>query len=319
MRADRIGSKSGVVHFSQASIILLFGLATYVGAVPTASAQQQGNPPNATAPAQTLSNGDRSPDFAPPPADQGVPSLLTIPPGTFISVRLMGQLSSEQNQTGDGFSATLEQPIVANGWVVARKGQIVFGRVIAAQRAHYGRGTSRLGVALSDLVLVDGQQLPLQTQLVQTSGGTSSKVQDAAVVGTTTGIGALIGAAAGGGTGAGIGAAAGATAGLVGVLVTPGKPTVMPAETLLTFRLQAPLNIDTQRSQPAFHPVTQEDYGRVVSDDQQQRPVVPAYPPAPYYYSPFSYYGGWGFYPSVAFVGYYGRPNYGYYRGGRWH
>ena len=282
------------------------------------AAQEQPNEPSATSQVQNAPNGAQPEENAPPPAEQVVPSVLTMPPGTFLSVRLMGQLSSEQNQVGDGFSATLEQPIVVNGWVVARRGQIVIGRVVAAQKAHYGRGASRLGVALSDLVLVDGQQLPLQTQLVQSSGGTSSKVQDATVVGATTGIGALIGAAAGGGTGAGIGAAAGATAGLVGVLVTPGKPTVMPAETLLTFRLEAPLNIDTQRGQMAFHPVTQEDYGRVAGDDQQQRPVVPAYPPqVPYYYAPF--YGGWGFYPSVAFAGFYGGPGYGYYRGGHWH
>jgi hypothetical protein len=308
-------SKSVVVHLSQSRIVLLAILATCLTVVPQTTAQQP--PQMATVPTQSAPEVGQPQENVPPPSEQIVPSALTIPAGTFITVRLMGQLSSEQNQAGDGFSATLEQPIVANGWVIARKGQIVIGRVVVAQKAHYGRGTSRLGVALSDMVLVDGQQLPLQTQLVQTSDGTSSKVQDATVVGATTGIGSLIGAAAGGGTGAGIGAAAGATAGLVGVLITPGRPTIMPAETLLTFRLESPLTIDTQNSQQAFHPVTQEDYARAAGEDQRQRAVVPAYPPPPpYYYPPC--FGGWGFYPAVAFVGFYGGPGYGHY-GGHWH
>jgi len=41
----------------------------------------------------------------------------------------------DKNQSGDRFSASLEQPLVANGWVVAVRGQIVTGRVALAKKA----------------------------------------------------------------------------------------------------------------------------------------------------------------------------------------
>ncbi len=272
---------------------------------------------------------ETAPAPTPPPAENMppapyvvVPPSLTIPPGTFVTVRLMGSLSSDVNQQGDGFSATLEQPIVVDGWVVARRGQIAVGRVVDVQKAGRVKGVSSMGLALSDLPVVDGHQLAVQSQLVQASAG-PSKGRDAAAIATTTGLGAGIGGAVDGGTGAGIGTAAGAAAGIAGVLLTPGRPTVFPPETLLTFRLQEPIVVNTQRSQVAFLPVNQQDYA---SAEPQVRPrqVVPAYPPGPAYPYPYPYAawpywgGGWGFYPSVSFIGYYG-GGYGWGHGGHWH
>src|SRR4051794_6781099 len=50
----------------------------------------------------------------------GVPDRLTVPAGTTIVGQLSQYLSSHQNRPGDGFSMTLDQPIIVNGWVVAR-------------------------------------------------------------------------------------------------------------------------------------------------------------------------------------------------------
>ena len=91
----------------------------------------------------------------------------------------MGGLSSDVNQQGDSFSATLEQPIVVDGWVVARRGQIAVGQVVSVQKAGRVKGVSFLGVALSDMPVVDGRELPVASQLVQTSAG-PSKGRDAA-------------------------------------------------------------------------------------------------------------------------------------------
>ena len=124
---------------------------------------------------------------------------------------------------GDNFSAVLDEPIVVNGWVVARRGQAQTGRVSQVKKGGHGGGSSQLGIELPGLTLVDGQQLALQTQLFQASGG-SSQGRNVAAVGTTTGLGAVIGAIAGGGTGAAIGAGVGATAGIIGVMSTPGRP-----------------------------------------------------------------------------------------------
>lgn len=60
-------------------------------------------------------------------------------------------------------------------------------------------------------------------------------------VGGGAALGAIIGAIAGGGKGAAIGAGAGAAAGAGTQVLTRGKSVHVPAESLLTFRLTAPL------------------------------------------------------------------------------
>src|SRR3984893_978762 len=133
-------------------------------------------------------DGQPTPDAVPQnavPANQVAPATITLPAGTMIPVRLTEWLSSDKNQSGDQFSATIEQPLVANGWVVAVRGQIVTGRVAQAKKAGRVSGVSQLGVELSELTLVDGQVLPVRTQLLQSSAGTSNG-RDAGAVGTRT-------------------------------------------------------------------------------------------------------------------------------------
>jgi hypothetical protein len=298
-----------------ALISLVLGIC--LGSLP---ATAQGQPSQDPAAVQQ-SNGQAIP-YAPPqnagPESQAVPPTITLPAGTMIPVRLTEWLSSDKNQSGDQFSATLEQPLVANGWVVAVRGQIVTGRVAQAKKAGRVSGVSQLGVELSELTLVDGQVLAVRTQLLQSSAGTSNG-RDAAGVATTTGLGAAIGAAAEGGEGAAIGAGAGAVAGIIGVLTTRGRPTVIPPESMLTFRLEVPLSISTEQSQMAFQPVRPSDYrGDQDAYANPRHRVVsgPSYP-RPYYYYPGPWYGG-GFYPGLYFgySGFYGPSFHDGFRGG---
>jgi hypothetical protein len=279
-----------------------------------ANNQNQNTDPNGAP-----SNG---PQQAPPPSAP-VPATLTVPAGTVVPVRVMGWLSTDHNKKGDTFTATLDQPIVADGYVVARRGQTVYGTVTLSDKGGRIHGVSQLGLAVGQLTLVDGQQVSLQTQTTDSKAGTSNG-RDAAAVGTTTGTGAVIGAIADGGAGAGIGAGAGAAAGLLGVLVTRGRPTVIPPESLVTFKLQAPVSINTEKSQVAFQPVTQQDFNNNTQQGNGRRPMVrrgysyaegPGYPGyAPYYY-PYYGYGPWG-YPGPYFYGGLGFYGPGFY--GRW-
>jgi hypothetical protein len=302
--------------------IVGLGLAFCVGAFPAAAQQNQPDqpgeaqasvaPPDSQAQGQPDSAAQQHPDAQAQgqPSQAVLPQTLTLPAGTVIRVRIDDWLSTDRNVIGDSFSAALDQPIVVGGWVVARRGQAQSGRVSLVQKGGHGGKASQLGVDLPELTLVDGQQMPLQTQLFQTSAGTSHG-QDAAVIGTTTALGAVIGAIAGRGTGAAIGAGVGATAGIIGVMSTPGKPTVIPPETVLSFRLQAPVTISTEKSQFAFQPVTQSDYD---SRSAQGRPRMarpgPPSPPYPYPYAyPFAYAYPYpyGYYPEPFFgFGYYG-------------
>src|SRR5712664_1661213 len=245
---------------------------------------------------------DQPAPAAPGPQAQSVPpATLTVPAGTILLIRINEYLSSDRNRIGDQFTAVLENPIVVNGWVVARRGQMLLGQVKEARKAGRLKGTSELGIELTDMTVVDGRQVPIYTELWKGSGGTSHG-QDAATIGTTTGLGALIGAAADWGTGAAIGAGAGAAAGMGAVLLTRGHPTILEPESQLSFRLLDPIRVDTTQSQQAFQPVTQQDIdgGRV--DRRGPRHVAGGYP-APVYY-PCGYYGPCYAYPG--FVGYYG-------------
>lgn len=56
-------------------------------------------------------------------------------------------------------------------------------------------------------------------------------------------IGAIIGAMAGGGKGAAIGAGVGAAGGAVGQIATRGREVRVPAESLITFRVERPLTM----------------------------------------------------------------------------
>jgi hypothetical protein len=237
-------------------------------------------------------------------------------------VRINQWLSSDKNQTGDAFAATLAEPLIVDGVVVAQRGQTVGGRVTEAQKAGRVEGTSRLGLQLTELTLVDGQTMPIQSQMINRTGPTSVGT-DAAAIGGTTALGAAIGAAAGWGRGAAIGAGAGAAAGILGVLLTRGRPTVLYPESVLTFRIEAPVDISTEHAPQAFRYADTQDYGQGYR--AQGPPPRPAGPPAygyapgpvpPPYYAPYPYY--WG--PGVSvFIGprfgyVYGPRFYGYYR-----
>jgi len=184
---------------------------------------------------------------------------------------------------------------------------------------------------LTSLTLADGQQFPIQSQLIGRSGPTTVG-RDVGAVGATTATGAIIGGAVNGGVGAGIGAGAGAAAGLLGVLLTRGVPTVIYPESVLTFRMEGPITFSTTQAPQAFRLVQAGGYDQPNTGQGQPGPVPPgaAGPPAPYPsapYPPAPYYGA-GYYPYPYPYPYpYAYPYYGpgfafylgpsyYYRGG---
>lgn len=246
---------------------------------------------------------------APPPNYQQqsyppVPASISVPAGTYLTVRINQLLSSDKNPQGDAFSASLVKPVVVNGIVIAEPGQTLGGRVTEAVKAGRVEGVAKLGVQLTDLTLVDGQQIPIHSSLISRSGPTSVGRDVGAIAGTTA-LGAAVGAAADWGRGAAIGAGAGAAVGIIGVLVTRGHPSVLYPEQVLTFRIEAPLTIATTNSPQAFRYVQPGEYDR--PDYGPQPPPQMGYyagapypavvAPAPYYYGyPYPAYAyGWGY------------------------
>jgi hypothetical protein len=282
--------------------------------------QQQFPPddPQAVQPPQPGQPGMQS-QSRPSRPPYGLPAQVTLNPGTFVTMRINQGLSSDHNQPGDTFSGTLIQPVVADGIVVAQRGQQVYGRVSEAVKAKTG-SSSRLGVELTSLTLADGTQVPIRTQLVARQGGsTPPGVQAGTVVGTTA-LGAAIGGAVDWGRGAAIGAGAGAAAGIIGVLLTRNHPTFVYPETALTFRVESPVTVDTSRAPQAYRYVGPEEYQRGPDTAMRPRPVGPApgyyYGPGPGPAYPYPYYYPYYYGPSVV-VGWGPGYFYGYGRGFR--
>lgn len=259
-----------------------------------------------------------APPEAPPQAQRrqstrppyGLPREATLKSGAYVTVRINQPLSSDHNHEGDTFSASLTQPLVADGVVIAQRGQTVYGRVAEVQKQKSDR-PSRLGLQLTSVTIADGSQIPVTSQLVTRQGGTTPAGVQAGTVGATTAVGAAIGGAAAWGTGAAIGAGAGAAAGLIGVLVTRHHPTVVYPETALTFELTSPVAVSTERAPQAFRFVGPEDYAQA-----QVYATRPAPRPAPYGYGPGYAYP----YPYYAYPYPYGwwGPGVGVYVGGGW-
>jgi hypothetical protein len=207
---------------------------------PAAPPEPAPEPAPAPAPAPVLAAPEPAPRIEPPPVEG--PHSVTIQAGTVLNVRIGETLSTKRNQSGDTFLATLDQPLVVDGFVIAERGSRVEGRVVESDTGGKVQGTAHLTVQLSKLNTSDGQRVSINTASYTRQSG-SSRGTDAAKIGAGAAIGAVIGAIAGGGKGAGIGAGVGGAAGAGDVLMTRGKPAEIPVETRLTFRIADPIEL----------------------------------------------------------------------------
>lgn len=177
-----------------------------------------------------------------PEATPAKPKSVTIGQGTPIKVRTSTTLSTKSAKSGDTFTATLAEPIVIDGEVLAPRGSRVEGRVVNSDDGGRVKGVASISVRLTRLH-VGARGVEIATGTIARRARATKK-KDAVKVGIGAGIGAAIGAIAGGGQGAAIGAASGGAAGTGLVLATHGEPAVLPAESVLTFKLTAPVTVE---------------------------------------------------------------------------
>jgi len=167
-----------------------------------------------------------------------VPVRLTAPAGTRVQVSITQTLSASRNNAGDSFSGVLRQPVTtADGATIFPQGARVEGTVVAAKGRGRFKGAGDLGIEVSS---IDG--VSVSTSEYEKAAKGKGK-RSAAMIGGGAGLGALIGGLAGGGKGAAIGALAGGGAGTAGAAYTGNKDVVIPSESLITFRLTAPVTI----------------------------------------------------------------------------
>jgi len=182
---------------------------------------------------------------------QSVVSTRTyqLPVGTEISVRAEETIDSSKGSEGQTYAAEVTKDVLdTDGAVVIPDGSNA--KIVIKSASRGGRFTGE-----SDLVLdlravsVEGQEYLIGTSDIQKRGqqGVGANKRTAIFTGGGAAIGAIIGAIAGGGKGAAIGAASGAGAGAITQVVTKGSSIKVPAETILTFRLDRPLRVDAAK------------------------------------------------------------------------
>ena len=158
---------------------------------------------------------------------------VEIPSGTTIRVRMIDRLSSEENQTGDTFHGTLDEPIVVNGRELYPKGADVIGRITdvhpTGRLSEPGELDLVLNTVSSGTVAASIHVQPLVMK------GESHAKSNVTKIGGGAALGAAIGAIAGGGKGAAIGTLAGGAAGTGAAAATGKKPVLIDSEAILTF------------------------------------------------------------------------------------
>jgi hypothetical protein len=216
---------------------------TVSGCHSNSNSNQASNPsatqPNATQPADQYPNGVAAQPGntagAPAPTMPPPPAVITLPEGTEVRVRLDDSLSSKDSQPGQTFSATVADDVQANGTTVIPRGARAQGTVVDAKGLGRFKGGAMLAVKL-DTIHTRWGSYPVESSSISRAEQGKGK-RSAAFIGGGAGLGALIGGLAGGGKGAAIGALAGGGAGTAGTAFTGNKQIVLPAETMLTFRL----------------------------------------------------------------------------------
>ena len=158
---------------------------------------------------------------------------VEIATGTTLTVRLSDTLNSGSHATGHKFSGVLEGALSNNGITLAPAGSKVYGVISEAVRARRLAGSAKLMITITD-ININGKITPVSVSAINaltesTAKGTVRKV----------GKGAAIGALANGSDGAKDGAAIG-----LGIAILKGgNQVVVPAGTLLDFKLTKSLKL----------------------------------------------------------------------------
>jgi len=184
-----------------------------------------------------------APEAAPPPAP--APREIVIPSGTQLSVRTNEAIDSKTASPGQTFSAVVSQAVRDdNGNVAIPRGA---SAALVVKTAGAGKIHANDLVLDMQSVTVRGHPYEVETAAVSEKGkeGVGANKRTAKFAGGGAALGAIIGAIAGGGKGAAIGAATGAGAGAGTQIFTRGSVKV-PAESILTFQLQAPLRLEAR-------------------------------------------------------------------------
>jgi hypothetical protein len=165
---------------------------------------------------------------------------VTLPAGTTLTVTLTSMVGSDTSRIEDPVHGTLRRAVRIDGLQALPIGTAVSGHVTNAQPAGKVKGKASIGFRINTIELPGKSREPIKTA-TYSRVSRATKQKDATKIGVGAGAGAVIGGILGGGSGAAKGAVIGGGAGTGVVLATKGDEVRIPAGTLVTIRLTAPL------------------------------------------------------------------------------
>ncbi|HKD05484.1 MAG TPA: hypothetical protein VKB79_06240 [Bryobacteraceae bacterium] len=163
---------------------------------------------------------------------------LTLPAGTPISVRTNESINTQERDESRTYSAQVSQDVIdADGRVAIPRGSDA--RLIVRQVGHDLMLDLQSVSVAGRRYLVDSNDIEQQSR----REGVGANKRTAEFGGGGAVLGTLLGAIAGGGKGAAIGALAGGAAGIGTEVLTRGSAVRVPAETVLSFRLDSVMSL----------------------------------------------------------------------------
>ena len=168
----------------------------------------------------------------------------TIPTGTELVVRPNEEINSQATSRDRTYSAVIDRDIMDSSGALAIPRGSPAQLVIRDVSTGGTFGTPELALDIQS-VDIGGQRFLVSTQNLEQRGrgGIGANRRTGEMVGGGAVLGTVLGAIAGGGKGAVLGAIAGAAAGGAVQVLTRGKEVKVPAETVLTFRLDQPMQL----------------------------------------------------------------------------
>ncbi len=175
-------------------------------------------------------------------------SRLEVPAGTELAVRTVETIDSRYAGPDQTFSAIVEQDLRnASGRVIIPERSTA--QLVIRQISSGGTTGSPEMVLDVQSITVDGRRYRVSTTdlALDNETGIGKNRRTAETVGGGALLGTIIGAIAGGGKGAAIGGLVGGAGGAGVQVLTRGHDVRVPAETVLTFRLDQPMVLRPER------------------------------------------------------------------------
>jgi len=173
------------------------------------------------------------------------PVDIDVPAGTTLAIRINQRLSVKTERVGDRFTGEVVNPVMSGNSVAIPGRTHVEGVIDASHRRGHFKGRSILELRLTSMDL-NGQRYTLDTaDNVRLKKGKGKRT--AAFTGGGAGAGMLIGGLATGGVGLVVGGLVGGGAGAGLGAITGNRDLVIPAESVVNFKLADDLAVQPQQ------------------------------------------------------------------------